>query len=79
MLEADLSLAEPSDKTPAPAGTLIKTMCYALKHRIWQAMSKFLKFEIINSIAHRHNEMINVCCFKPLSFRVICYTAINDY
>lgn len=24
---------------------------------------------------HRNCEMINMCCFKPVSFRVICYAA----
>lgn len=30
-------------------------------------------------LSHRNCEIINVCCFKPWMFRVICYSAIDNY
>lgn len=30
-------------------------------------------------LTNRRFGLINICCFEPLSFKVICYTGIDSY
>lgn len=54
----------------------------------WHTESKLLrdldteilaKLYVLRFWTHRNHKIINVCCFKPLHLRVICYSAICNY
>lgn len=37
-----------------------------------------LSYAAVEYMTHRNYEIINTCFLKPLSFRVICYAAIDN-